>query len=78
MRVRQPKFDFSNTRAHWAVSPEFAQLQNATSIIIPYLERFLNKVMGKARQAIDGLFRYRVETAAPQGAVGWIADRRSK
>lgn len=54
MRVRQPRFDFSQTRPHWAPNVEFAQMQNATSLIIPYLERFLNKVMAKARQEIKG------------------------
>ena len=54
MRVRQPKFDFSRTLPRWAPNGEFAQMQNATSLIIPKLERFLNKVMARARQQING------------------------
>ncbi|AKM09906.1 metal-dependent hydrolase [Croceicoccus naphthovorans] len=54
MRVRQPDFDFSNTRAHWARNVEFAQTQNAASLGIPALEKFLNRVMAKARKEIHG------------------------
>jgi len=54
MRVRQPQFDFSNTRAHWAPIPEMAQMSNGSSIGIPALERFLNKVMARARAEIKG------------------------
>jgi len=54
MRVRQPKFDFSNSRAHWAPNIEFAQAQNAGSLGVPPLERFLNRVMTKARKEITG------------------------
>ena len=45
MKARQPQFDFSTTPVHWSVNPEFAQRMNASSIIIPHLERFLNRVM---------------------------------
>lgn len=48
MKARLPKFDFSNTPVHWSVNPEFAQRMNASSIIIPHLERFLNRVMARA------------------------------
>jgi len=54
MRVRQPKFDFSQSRAHWAPNAEFAQAQNAGSLGVPPLERFLNRVMTKARKEIKG------------------------
>lgn len=54
MRVRQPRFDFSQTPAHWTAIPEFAHSMNSTSIEIPQLERFLNRVMAKARAEIVG------------------------
>jgi len=54
MRVRQPKFDFSQSHAHWAPNIEFAQTQNGGSLGIPPLERFLNRVMTKARKEIAG------------------------
>jgi predicted metal-dependent hydrolase len=54
MRVRMPKFDFSATRARWMRNGEFAQLLNAQSAGIPPLERFLNRVMAKARSEIKG------------------------
>lgn len=54
MRVRQPEFDFSNSHAHWAPNLEFAQSQNGASVGIPPLERFLNRVMAKARKEIKG------------------------
>jgi len=54
MRVRQPEFDFSQSHAHWAPNREFAQRQNAASLCIPPLERFLNRVMAKARKEIKG------------------------
>lgn len=54
MRIRQPDFDFSQTRAHWAPNLEFAQTQNAASLGIPALEKFLNRVMAKARKEIHG------------------------
>jgi len=53
MRVRMPTFDFSGVTGPWAPrAPEFAQMFNANSIIIPHLERFLNRVMARARAAI--------------------------
>jgi len=48
MKARLPQFDFSDTPVHWSPNPEFAQRMNASSIIIPHLERFLNRVMAKA------------------------------
>jgi uncharacterized protein len=47
MRVRRPSFDFANTSPHWARDPEFSQTFNASSLWIPHLERFLNRVMAK-------------------------------
>ena len=47
MKVRRPHFDFSDTPAHWSRIPEHAQACNASSLWIPYLERFLNRVLTK-------------------------------
>jgi len=54
MKARQPKFDFSTTPVHWSSNPEFAQRMNASSIVIPHLERFLNRVMAKALTTLKG------------------------
>jgi uncharacterized protein len=54
MRVRRPRFDFSATPVQWTSNPEFAQSMNASSSFIPHLERFLNRVMEKARAEIVG------------------------
>jgi len=55
MRVRTPSFDFSQSTGRWMPrAPEMAQLLNANSIVIPHLERFLNRVMARARAAITG------------------------
>ena len=53
MKIRKPNFDFSQTPAHWSKTPEFAQTSNASSIWIPHLERFLNRVMAKAAGALS-------------------------
>jgi uncharacterized protein len=48
-----PSFDFSKSTGRWMPrAPEMAQLLNAHSIVIPHLERFLNRVMARARAAI--------------------------
>ncbi|RYY29149.1 MAG: metal-dependent hydrolase [Sphingomonadales bacterium] len=49
MQVRFPKWDFSKVRAHWAPNREFAQMQNAASVIPAYIEPYLVKVMQKAQ-----------------------------
>lgn len=53
MRVRMPSFDFSGSTARWMPSaPETAQILNSNSFVIPHLERFLNRVMARARNEI--------------------------
>jgi predicted metal-dependent hydrolase len=50
-----PSFDFSNSTGRWMPKAgEFAQLLNAHSVTIPHLERFLNRVMARARTEIRG------------------------
>ncbi|ALR20227.1 hypothetical protein ATN00_07835 [Sphingobium baderi] len=53
MKVRFPKFDFSNIRARWAPNGEFAQRANAASLIPAYIEPYLLKVMIKAKPLIE-------------------------
>jgi predicted metal-dependent hydrolase len=53
MRARRPSFDFSDTPARWAREGEFAQQMNASSLWIPYLERFLNRVMAQAAAKLN-------------------------
>lgn len=54
MRVRRPKFDFSQAPARWVPTWEYAHQMNATSAWIPFLERFLNKVMAQAASRLAG------------------------
>ncbi len=55
MHVRMPTFDFSQSKGRWLPrAGEFAQLLNAHSVVIPHLERFLNRVMARARSEISG------------------------
>lgn len=53
VKVRFPKFDFSQIRAHWAPNKEFAQSFNASSLIPAYVEPYLLKVMKMAQTKID-------------------------
>lgn len=52
MTVRMPSLDFSETPARWLRNGELAQVLNANALGIPHLERFLNKVMARARQML--------------------------
>ncbi|MES2289085.1 MAG: metal-dependent hydrolase [Pseudomonadota bacterium] len=52
MEVRFPKWDFSKVRAHWAPNREFAQMQNAASVVPAYIEPYLVKVMQRAQAAL--------------------------
>jgi predicted metal-dependent hydrolase len=55
MRIRMPVVDFTGMPARWMPrNPEMAHRMNGISVGTPDLERFLNKVMARARQAIDG------------------------
>ena len=47
MKVRRPALDFSNTPPRWSPDGEFAQAANASSLWIPSLERFLNRVLAR-------------------------------
>lgn len=52
MQVRFPRWDFAAIRAHWAPNHEFAQINNANSIVPAYIEPYLVKVMLKAQAAL--------------------------
>lgn len=52
MKIRQLKMDFSKAHAHWAPNIEFAQGQNAASLMPVYVEPYLIKVMKKAREQL--------------------------
>jgi predicted metal-dependent hydrolase len=52
MKVRRPKLDFSDSSPVWCKSREFSQFYNAGSLVTPYLEPFLNKVMLQAAKAL--------------------------
>jgi len=47
MKVRRPDLDFSRTPARWSPDGEFAQAFNSSSLWIPSLERFLNRVLAR-------------------------------
>jgi len=53
MKVRYPKMDFSKIHPHWARNHEFAQVNNANSMIPAHIEPYLIRVMQKAKAALD-------------------------
>lgn len=52
MKVRQPGFDFSAIKPHWAPVKEFAQSYNAFSTVPAHIEPFLVKVMMRVKDAL--------------------------
>ena len=52
MKVRKLKMDFSRVRAHWAPNREFAQNQNAASLMPVHVEPYLIKVMQAAKKLL--------------------------
>jgi len=54
MKVRHPRFDFSEALPHWCPDLEFGATWNAASMMLPTLEPFLNRVMIKVRSEIKG------------------------
>jgi len=54
MKVRKPNFDYATSLPHWCKSnPGFSQLQNLGSLMLPYLEPYLNTVMRRAQVKLD-------------------------
>ncbi len=52
MIARNPRLTFEDALPHWAPNHAFAQITNAGSTSLPYVESFLNKVMARAAQVI--------------------------
>ncbi|MBA1204259.1 metal-dependent hydrolase [Pseudomonas capeferrum] len=52
MKVRQPAFDFSTIRPHWAPVREFAQSYNAFSTVPAHIEPYLVKVMMRVKDTL--------------------------
>lgn len=53
MKARRPNLAFEDALPHWAPNREFAQITNAGSLSLPYVERYLNQVMLRAKTALD-------------------------
>jgi predicted metal-dependent hydrolase len=54
MKARRPGLEFQDALPHWSPNPEFAQIANAGSLSLPYVERYLNQVMLMAKAALKG------------------------
>lgn len=54
MKVRRPKFDFSDALPDWCIDREFGATWNASSMMLPTLEPFMNKVVMRVRNELDG------------------------
>ena len=52
MIARNPRISFEDALPHWAPDHAFAQITNAGSTSLPYVESYLNKVMARAAQVI--------------------------
>ena len=52
MIARNPRITFENALPHWAADHAFAQITNAGSTSLPYVETYLNKVMARAARII--------------------------
>jgi len=52
MIARNPRISFENALPHWAADHAFAQITNAGSTSLPYVETYLNKVMARAAHVI--------------------------
>lgn len=54
MKVRRPTLDFSEALPHWCVDPIFGAMWNASSMMLPTLEPFMNRVVSKVRKDLTG------------------------
>jgi predicted metal-dependent hydrolase len=58
MIARNPRISFEDALPHWAADHAFAQISNAGSTSLPYVETYLNRVMARAAERIgDGRLR---------------------
>lgn len=54
MKIRKPQVEYSNCPAHWSPrQPEFSQINNAASTVLPHLEPYLIKVLRQASEDLD-------------------------
>lgn len=54
MKPRKPGLEFQDALPHWCANPEVAQINNAGSFSLPYVEKYLNRVMLKAKETLAG------------------------
>ncbi|HUL18922.1 MAG TPA: metal-dependent hydrolase [Steroidobacteraceae bacterium] len=52
MIARNPRITFEDALPHWAPNHAFAQVTNAGSTSLPYVETYLNSVMARAAQVL--------------------------
>ncbi len=54
MKPRKPGLRFEDALPHWCPNAEFAQITNAGSLSLPYVEQYLNRVMLRAKETLTG------------------------
>jgi predicted metal-dependent hydrolase len=54
MKPRKPGLQFEDALPHWCPNAEFAQITNAGSLSLPYVETYLNRVMLRAKAVLAG------------------------
>jgi hypothetical protein len=54
MKPRKPGLQFQDALPHWCPNAEFAQITNAGSLSLPYVETYLNRVMLRAKDVLTG------------------------
>jgi predicted metal-dependent hydrolase len=54
MKPRKPGLTFQDALPHWCPNAEFAQIANAGSLSLPYVETYLNRVMLRAKELLAG------------------------
>jgi predicted metal-dependent hydrolase len=54
MKPRKPGLEFQDAHPHWCQNAEFAQITNAGSFSLPYVETYLNRVMLRAKDQLMG------------------------
>lgn len=54
MKPRKPGLKFEDALPHWCPNAEFAQITNAGSLSLPFVETYLNRVMLRAKEVLTG------------------------
>jgi predicted metal-dependent hydrolase len=52
MKPRKPGLAFQDALPHWCPNAEFAQITNAGSLSLPFVETYLNRVMLRAKETL--------------------------